>query len=334
MLLSPPFALGAAGQVLSGRLLRLAVGSAFRGAAAGVQGVSGALAGAPNTMGELTLPSNALLTVQPFRAVVQNTQDATGGQFILVNDAAVNLAVTAQHATQYRRSLVVAYAADSVSAGVASTAATDKAALELVDGALAASAGAAALPAAPANALALGELLIPPIGVPVTVTPYNPRTTARGGILPVVADGSGAIPGHDGVAGSHVGQYRDHPTRGLERWDGALWSPPQPHGWTLATLNGGIVNLPTSNNYSPLRWKVDRATNELHLVGLLDKANIGATSVISTLPPEARPSYGYVINCLNGATSTQQVDYYTDGRLQSKAVPTTWLWFNTVIPLD
>jgi len=221
-LLSPPYALGAAGQVLSGKNLRLVNGASFRQGASGVLGISGCLHGPANTMGELTLPSNTQLTVQAFRAVIQSSQDATAGQYLAVNDAAVTLAVPAQNASQWRRALVVVRVDDSQVAGVASSATTDRAVLEIVSGNLAASSGAAALPATPNNALLLGELLIPPTGQTVTLTPYNPRTGTRGGILPVLNDGS-TVAGHSGASGTYLGEYRDHPTLGLQRWDGATW---------------------------------------------------------------------------------------------------------------
>jgi hypothetical protein len=249
-LLSPPYALGSAGLVLSGKTLRLAAGGAFRNATAGVQGVPGVLYGPPGTMGELTLNSNTSLTVNPFRAVVQNTQDTTQGQYVVANDGPVTFttattpAVPTQDASQFRRAYVAAYVADAQVAGVASTATTDRAALDILPGPLAASAAAAAYPAVPPNGLILGELLIPPTGQAVTVTPYNQRTTARGAILPVTATGI-ARPGHDGDPGGYVGQYRDHPTRGqLQRWNGAAWAgaPVEDTGWVvIPTIPPAVV---------------------------------------------------------------------------------------------
>lgn len=227
-LLSPPFALGAAGQVLSGKLLRLSGGAPFRPGATGVLGVSGVLAGPPNTMGELALPNNTSVTVQAFRAVIQNTQDATQGQYEVTNDAAVTLGAAdgfpAQDATQFRRAYVLVAVDDSQVSGVASSATTDRARLYVLGGALAATAGAAALPALPNNPLALGELLVPPTGQTVTLTPYNPRTTTRGGILPVLVDGS-TVTGHDGAPPGHDGQARWHPSHGLQLALGGAWGP-------------------------------------------------------------------------------------------------------------
>jgi hypothetical protein len=251
-LLTPPFLLGAAGQVLSGRLGRLALGSVFRPAATGVQIISGVLAGPANTQGELSLAGN-LVTVQAFRAVIQSALDATAGSYEVINDAAYTFpALTAQHATQYRRSLVVVRVDDSQVSGVASSAATDRATLEILDGALAASSAATVLPAPAGSWLALGEVLIPPTGQAVTLTPYNPRTGLRHGILPVIADGS-TVTGHDGAPGLNVGQVRDHPTYGQQRWDGARWGSIDPIGiWlddvfstTYSAAVGGFANPPS-----------------------------------------------------------------------------------------
>jgi hypothetical protein len=233
-LLTPPYALGAAGQVLSARLLRLSLGAAFR-PAAGVQVTSGVLAGPSNTMGELSLASG-VLTVQPFRAVIQSALDATAGPYVVPNDATVTFGTTAQHASQYRRSLVVVRVDDSQVSGVASSATTDRAVLEVLDGPLAASQAATTLPTPAGSWLALGEILIPPVGQTVTLTPYNPRIGMRHGIQSgIIADGS-TIAGHDGQVGAHVDQFRAHPTRGIERWNGTAWVEGDT-GWSQTGTN-------------------------------------------------------------------------------------------------
>jgi hypothetical protein len=239
---------------MSGKLLRLALGAAFR-SASGVQSVSGCVAGPPGTMGELTLNSNTSLTVNPFRAVVQNTQDATAGPYLVPNDAAVTFttggspALPAQDATQFRRAYVVVHVDDAQVAGSG----PNQTYLEVISGALAATAVAAAYPAVPVNALLLGELLFPPTGQAVTLTPYNPRTTSRGGILPVLTEASywNQATGAVVTAGTHGGQavyFLD--TKALGLWDAAaavwrLWdSVEQSFTPTLSTAGGtpGVGN--------------------------------------------------------------------------------------------
>lgn len=256
---SPPYLLGAAGQVMSGRLARLSLGAAFRPAGSGVQVVSGVLAGPPNTMGELALPSGTQLTVQPFRAVIQSALDATAGSYEVTNDAAVTLPVAAQHASQFRRSLIVVRVDDSQVSGVASSATTDRATLEVLDGALAVSAAAATLPAATGSWLALGEVLIPPAGQTVTFTPYNPRTGIRHGILPVINDSS-TVTGHSGVLPAFDGQYRDHPVYGLQRGVGGAWRGISPTllqstvvDGTFYAVSHAVMTLPVPDPGHPYR---------------------------------------------------------------------------------
>lgn len=238
--LSPPYVLGAAGQVIPGRTLRTSLGAVFM-PGAGVAAVAGVLAGPANTMGELALPSPTQLTVQPFRAVVQNTEDLTAGQYVVTNDAAVTLAVTAQAATQFRRSLIVIEVNDSQTAGVASSATTDRVRLHILDGALAASSEAAALPGVLANSLALGELLIPPTGQTVTLSPYRPRTTIRGGVLPLPTEAAVLAlptarlwPGFRAFA---------EDTAAEAVWDGAGWAWYDTR-WQTYTPTVSVTNAP------------------------------------------------------------------------------------------
>jgi hypothetical protein len=201
--------LGAAGQVLSGRLQRLALGAAWR-PAAGVQVVSGVLAGPANTQGELSLAGN-VLTVQPFRAVLQSSLDATAGSYLVPNDAPVSFTMTAQHASQFRRALVVVRVDDSQVSGVASTATTDRAVLEVLDGGLAASAGATVLPIPAAGAFDGQYRHHPAEGLQAWSaartawdggwTAYTPVWTANNG-TPVL--GNGTLTGRYRRIGRHV----------------------------------------------------------------------------------------------------------------------------------
>lgn len=187
---------------------------------------SGALYGPPGTMGEVTLLSNTQFTVNPARWMLQSSASALGGCYEVTNDAVATLGITAQDASQYRKSYWGVWVQDKFVAGSGDNLPH----WGLVDGALAASAIAAALPGAgslPTHFLALGEFLIPPTGNAVTFTPYSPRTALRGGVMPVIADGT-TVPGHDGSLPAHIGQVRDHPTKGLQRGSatGGTWGLP------------------------------------------------------------------------------------------------------------
>ncbi len=254
VVLSPPRVLGATGQRLSARLLRLTDAAKWRPSGSGVGVLSGLVAGPAGSVGELSLVNATTLNVNPFFAVIQGTRSATQGAYEVPNDALVTLAVTGQDASLYRRSLVVVGVDDSEAAGVASSATTDRARLYILDGPLS-STTPAPLPALPPDSLDLGEISIPPTGQTVTLTPYNPRTGARSGILPVFNDTS-TRPGHGAATGAHVGQYRDHPTRGLERWDGNGWvalasGSDAAHqvatGASISLANATTLRLPLAN---------------------------------------------------------------------------------------
>lgn len=180
--------------------------------------LSGVLHGPAGTMGEVTLLSNAQFNVNPARWAIQ-AASASGGHYIATNDGVTTLGITAQDATQYRKSYFGVWVQDKFVAG----AGDNSPHWGLIDGALAAAnpqlPGAGLLPA---NWLALGEFLIPPVGQAVTYTPYDVRTGLRGGVLPVTAT--------DTRAPASDGQIRWHPTNRLEVGVGGAWEHPAPAG--------------------------------------------------------------------------------------------------------
>lgn len=251
--LANPYALGATDVVTTTRTDRLSLGATFRPASAALAAVSGFLAGPGGTQGELTLLTDALLRVNPFTAVVQGTRSRVQGQYVVTSGQQVDLAVPAKDASQARRALIVVRVGDSLEAGVASSPTTDGAWLEIVPGSLAAS--NPVLPSTPPDSFAAGELTIPSAasGQPVTLTRYNPRTTMRGGILPVLAGPTITTPGYEGAPGTYRGEYRDHPTNGPERWTGDTWERVRIGEWVL-TLDSATYSyaLPVSGTPAAL----------------------------------------------------------------------------------
>lgn len=221
-------------RLLLSSLLRTEVGATASNRP--LAGSAGVLAGPDGTMGEVALLSNTQFTVNPARWYVNSSASALGGSYQVTNDALATLGITAQSATQFRRSLWGVWVIDSFVAGSGD----DQPHWGLIDGTLAASAAAAVVPSAgslPANFLALGEFLIPPTGQAVTYTPYDVRVGLRGGILPVTAT--------DTRNGTRVGDYRDHPTYGAERWDGTRWSTATPLGqWSVDFANSSYTHSP------------------------------------------------------------------------------------------
>lgn len=256
---------------------------------------SGVIAGLPGTMGEVTLLSNTQFTVNPGRWVVYATASALGGSYEVTNDAVETLAITAQDASQYRKSYFGVWVTDSFVAGSGD----DLPHRGLVDGTLAASAVAAALPSAgvlPANFLALGEFLIPPVGSAVTYTPYDLRTGLRGGILPVTTTDT-RIPAFDG-------QYRDHPTYGLQRGSAGAWRAPSVGAtWTAFPLlnNTGITSYqanPTAGagavgqSAPTMSYRIENGRVWLRGWAYSATGYSGTPLLTATpLPPEARPPY-------------------------------------------
>lgn len=282
MTLVGAFSLGAAGQVMSGKLLRQSLGGAFRsGAAATI--VGGALAGPPNSMGELTLVSNTQLTVQPARFVVPNALDATAGPYLVPNDAPVTLQAAdgfpAQDASQYRRAIVAVYVEDAQIVGSGN----NQPNLKIIGGPLAATAGAAVLGTLPANTsgLLLGELMIPPTGQAVTLTPYNPRTTTRGGILhlPTEAAANGIV-----TAGtpplSRGSAFYAEDTKAYGFYDATanriVWFDTQWQSYTPIMSNGAAPGVPwTTPGNAVINGRYFRAGRTIHCRG---NVQLGSTT--------------------------------------------------------
>lgn len=142
-------------------------------------------------------------------AVVPGTVTGVQGVYECTWDASEFRAAPAASASTYRRILVIARVYDQLN-----TAAKDDWDLEVVLGNGAASLGAAVAPAVPDNSVVLKSGSVAPDGT-VSLSGVFPWTVARGGICPVDPA--------DTTAGVYVGQYRDHPTYGPQRWDGAGW---------------------------------------------------------------------------------------------------------------
>ena len=159
------------------------------------------------------------VTVSPFHAAIQGTRSGVQGVFEVTSDAAEFLAITAASSTQYRRGRLGVRILDA-----ANGATTDEWDLVVLYGADAATAGAAQLPALPADAtfLELRQFAVSNTGA-ITLSGITPRTAPRGGILPVEAG--------DTTPGAMTGQYRDHPTDGLQRWTGTAWERVRPGSW-------------------------------------------------------------------------------------------------------
>lgn len=228
---------------------RLSLGAGFTPGAAALSGRTGSIPGPTGGVGAVTVLSNTSLRVDPFRAVIQGTRSGLQGQYLFINDAPVDLAIDAQAAGVSRKDLLVALVRDSAFAPDT----LNNAVLVVVKGTAAAS-----NPAEPSlggvnlgNHYVIGVINVPPTGQSVTFTYRSAFVVAVGGIAPAVAG--------ETTAGVYAGQYRDHPTDGLQRWTGTAWERVRPgewverknttYAWTVP-LTGTPANLPAISSPS------------------------------------------------------------------------------------
>lgn len=214
---------------------RLTIGAAFAPGLVALSGRSGILPAPVGGNGEVSVLSNTLVRTKPFRAAIQGSRSTLQGQYLVLNDADVDLTIGGQTAGVSRKDLLIVNVRDS-----AFTPDTlDSAALQVVAGTPAAS-----NPAEPTlggvnlgNYLILGVLNVPATGSSVTFTPRTDLSTvAAGGIIPALATDV-AVPSHDG-------QVRAHPTLGLQRGTAGAWAQVDPVGMAkaclYATATGGV----------------------------------------------------------------------------------------------
>lgn len=192
-----------------GRAGQWVPGSGALSAYSGVIPGSAASGTAPLSVAQNGTP-NMSVNVTAGAAVVQGTENALQGAYQVVNDATVNLTISAANPTNPRRDLIALRVRDAAYSG-----ASNDATLVVVTGTPAASPVDPTLPT-DGSYLVLARVAVAAAAASVTnanVTDLRPFTAARGGIVP---DGN--------APGMYIGQHRDTLTRAaLERWDGTRW---------------------------------------------------------------------------------------------------------------
>lgn len=217
---------------------RLTQGALWTPGAIGLAGSTGVAPAAAGSQGEVTVLSNTLIRVNPFRAVIQGTRSALQGQYVVVNDGPVDLAIDAQASGVSRKDTLMVNVCDTAF----SPDTLDTARLIVVKGTAAASnpngptLGGANL----ANYMILGTINVPATGGTVTFTPAD--SSLRPGGAAVAVGGIEPVSATDGIPGVYDGQYRDDPAgpdAGLQRWNAALnrWNP----------VTGGYVGVQPAN---------------------------------------------------------------------------------------
>lgn len=233
---------------------------------------------------------NMTVIVSAGTAYVDNHDSGGSGTYICINDADVTLDIQpAGGAGQYRRDCVVASVYDAETAGSVS-----EWRLEVIQGAYAASAGAAVRPSLPPNAQVLADVAV---GASVTsvgagnITDIRQYTVAAGGIVPVSSNATpnrphpgqmlyqmdtdtlllGLLAGgsrqvREAIRPSVSAQSGNPPfttTAAYVDFTAGQWAPVTvtvpPSGMVDVTISGDITNTNSSTSTCHLSWRASGA---------------------------------------------------------------------------
>jgi hypothetical protein len=218
-----------------------------------VRVASGAVfgSGTPGFSACQVVPGSGQVTVKPGRVVVQGNTVGQGAYTGTIDTdqvrtlAAATVGPGLPSAGQFKGGRVLIRVYDQLYGD-----GQDGWDVEVHQGASAASAGAAALPALPSTGslLQVQTYTVNSSGT-LTLTGTTPFVSPLGSIQPVVADGLTAV-GHDGASGVFDGQYRDRARR-LERWSAspAAWYPTT----TVRSVYDGVYQSTTQTLVSGLQ---------------------------------------------------------------------------------
>ncbi|NML50532.1 hypothetical protein HHL19_12765 [Streptomyces sp. R302] len=209
--------------------------------------LSGVIPGSPNGATPIaglavtgTGPGTMTASVAPGRALIQSTEAA--GAYPVSLDTALTITFADGNASNPRFDLVVLRIYDGAVDGGAET----KGAIEIIQGAAAAT---PVVPTVPAAAIALAQVRVPAgasagtggIDWGTAITDRRTGTVAVGGILVGAPTAPGAYPG----------QFRDG-GRGIERWNGTSWMPTEERHYVSVTKSG-TYGL-SANQYTSVVW--------------------------------------------------------------------------------
>ncbi|AFU62158.1 hypothetical protein SV1_18 [Streptomyces phage SV1] len=208
--------------------------------------LSGVIPGSPNgatPMAGLAVTGNTgamTASVAPGRAIIQSTEAA--GAYPVSLDTALTITLGDGNAANPRFDLIVLRIYDAAVDGGAET----KGAIEIIQGAAAAS---PIVPTVPAAAIPLAQVRVPAgasagsggIDWGTALTDRRTGTVAVGGILV----------GNPTAPGAYPGQFRDG-GRGIERWSGTSWMPTEERHH-VQVMKTGTYAL-SANTYTSIQW--------------------------------------------------------------------------------
>ena len=239
--------------------------------------------------GDLALTAAAGMNVSLAAGMcaVPQGQSNLGGSYACANDGPMTIAIAAANASLGRNDLIVARVRDSFYTGTQGILS-----FEPITGTAASTPSDPALPT-DSSFLSLWRVFVPAgatSAAQFTLTQLAGYVQIVGAATPVTAA--------DNVAGLYVGQHRDHPTNGDQRWNGTAWGEPNPE--QVLTVNYGGSYADGSAPYSPLRL-YKRGTRCLLLGSFTytggGSAGTGTFVQLGTLPAGVVPTGVSIDNC-------------------------------------
>lgn len=213
-------ALGTAGGVVSAQDHRLAISSLLMPLSTGALDTRTGVFPGPGWSTIITGTSaTGTMTVNVGVFQSATARSSAGGAYLgPTQEAAITVNIATAPASNSRIDVVYVKQQDA-DATVLTPDGTTTPIVGVVTGTAAAS---PAKPGLPIGALELGTVTVAAgatstAGAGVTIANTARSAVAAGGIAPIRSG--------DSAAGAYVGQYRDHPTSGLQRWDGSTWNP-------------------------------------------------------------------------------------------------------------
>jgi hypothetical protein len=285
--INPPIALQNAGNTHTAEMLRAALGINMSGARAAASltprgGVH------PFLGGQLAVTQQGSPTtgVQVAAGVcfVPGTENTKQGGYIVMNDAALNVGMTAAPGSNSRIDTIVVRIQDQAYSGASNTAT-----IESVTGTAAASPSA---PALPNNAIPLADVLIPSGDTAYTDSQITDRR-------PYVATGvilcrNSADRPSPAAAGMTIYQLD---TQTMYTHNGTAWEVPGQAGtWTTFPFAAGYVDAVGATGAAPASYRV--IGNKVQLRGSVRNSGstnlAGSNLTIGTMPVGARPVGTYM----------------------------------------
>lgn len=183
--------------------------------------------------------------------------------------------------------------------------------VEVVLGAAASTVGAAAQPVQPPSSLLLRSFTVDSAGAITLASSLSSLTVPRGGVLPIQA-------WETAEAGAYVDQYRGHPVRGLQRWNGATWGPAR-YGTRASTFTR--TGLSVANSFTHTTW-VGLTANASNDAPVLFNSGTG----IFTVQEAGEFDIRYQTYSDGGSGGLSMINFWCQAMADTRQFPSADLW--------